>query len=82
LHDESYVGELLRAARGLVMGNPILRDVVERASAGPEEIIHAVAAALSAAGGAAPLRLPMRALVCIARAAWQAREAGGAEPSQ
>jgi SAM-dependent methyltransferase len=56
------------AARGLVMGNPILRDVVERASAGPEEIVQAVAAALSAAGGAAPLRLPMRALVCIARA--------------
>ena len=90
-YDESYIGELLRAARfevvscervelearsptaqdaarGLVTGNPILRDVVERASAPPEEIIYAVAAALSAAGGAAPLRLPMRALVCLARA--------------
>ena len=57
------------AARGMVTGNPILRDVVERGSAGPEEIIDAVAAALSAVGGAAPLRLPMSALVCVARAA-------------
>ena len=51
------------AARGVVMGNPILLDIGERATAPPEEIIHAVAAALAAEGGAAPLRLPMRALV-------------------
>lgn len=56
------------AARGLVTGNPILLDVLERATAPPEEIIHAVAAALAAEGGAAPLRLPMRALVFLARA--------------
>jgi ubiquinone/menaquinone biosynthesis C-methylase UbiE len=56
------------AARGLVTGNPILLDVGERATAPPEEIIHAVAAALAAQGGDAPLRLPMRALVFLARA--------------
>jgi hypothetical protein len=41
---------------------------MERATAQPEEIIRAVAAALAAEGGAAPLRLPMRALVVLARA--------------
>lgn len=56
------------AARGLVTGNPILLDIVERATAQPEKVIHAVAAALAAEGGAAPLRLPMRALVFMARA--------------
>jgi ubiquinone/menaquinone biosynthesis C-methylase UbiE len=54
------------AARGVVTGNPILLDIVERATATQEEIIHAVAAALAAEGGAAPLRLPMRALVVLA----------------
>jgi SAM-dependent methyltransferase len=56
------------AARGLVTGNPVLLDIMDRATAPPEEIIHAVAAALAAEGGAAPLRLPMRALVVLARA--------------
>lgn len=58
----------LDAARGLVTGNPILPAVTERATAPVEEIIRAVAAALAAEGGAAPLRLPMRALVVVARA--------------
>jgi ubiquinone/menaquinone biosynthesis C-methylase UbiE len=56
------------AARGLVTGNPIVLAVTERATAPAEEIIRAVAAALAARGGAAPLRLPMRALVVQARA--------------
>lgn len=56
------------AARGYVTGNPIMRDVVERASASPDEITQAVAAAFAAVGGDAPLRLPMRALVVVARA--------------
>lgn len=56
------------AAIGLVTGNPILLDVVGRATAPPAEIIRAVAAALAAEGGAAPLRLPMGALVVLARA--------------
>lgn len=58
----------LDAARGLVTGNPILLAVTERATAPADEIIRAVAAALAAEGGAAPLRLPMRALVVLARA--------------
>jgi len=57
----------LDAARGLVTGNPILQAVTERATAPAEEIVQAVAAALAAEGGAAPLRLPMRALVVLAR---------------
>jgi SAM-dependent methyltransferase len=58
----------LDAARGLVTGNPILLSVQERATASTEEIIQAVAGALAAEGGAAPFRLPMRALVVVARA--------------
>lgn len=56
------------AARGLVMGNPVLLDVTERATAPAEQIVEAVAAGLAAEGGAAPLRLPMRALVFLAQA--------------
>ncbi len=56
------------AARGLVTGNPVLLDVAERATAPAEEIVGAVAAALAAEGGTAPLRLPMRALVFLAQA--------------
>jgi len=46
----------------------VILDVTERATAPAEEIIGAVAAALAAEGGAAPLRLPMRALVSLAQA--------------
>jgi SAM-dependent methyltransferase len=56
------------AAKGLVIGNPVVLDVTERATAPAEEVVRAVAAALAAEGGAAPMRLPMRALVCSARA--------------
>ena len=56
------------AERGLVTGNPVLLDIMERATASPEEIIHAVAGALAAEGGSAPFHLPMRALVFSARA--------------
>jgi ubiquinone/menaquinone biosynthesis C-methylase UbiE len=56
------------AAQGLVLGNPIVLDIQERATAPVEEIISAVAAGLTAAGGTAPLRLPMGALVVLARA--------------
>jgi ubiquinone/menaquinone biosynthesis C-methylase UbiE len=55
------------AARGLVWGNPV-QDIDERATAPAEEIIAAVASELAAEGGAAPLRLPTRALVIVARA--------------
>jgi len=56
------------AARGLVMGNPVLLDVTERATAPAEEIVAAVAQALAAEGGDQPLRLPMKALVFLAQA--------------
>ena len=56
------------AARGLVLGNPVLLDITERATAPAEEIVAAVAAGLAAEGGATPLRLPMRALVFLAQA--------------
>ena len=58
----------LEAARGAVTGNPVLKDIQERATAPVDVIIEAVAAALAAEGGAAPLTLPMRALVVVARA--------------
>lgn len=59
----------LDAARGLVLGNPVLLAIQERATAPAGAIVEAVAHALAAAGGAAPFRVPMRALVVVARAA-------------
>ena len=52
----------------MVTGNPILAAISERATAPTEAVIQAVGEALAAEGGSAPLRLPMRALVVIARA--------------
>lgn len=57
------------AARGLVTGNPVVLAIEERATAPVDDIVGAVAARLAAAGGAAPLRLPMSALVFRARKA-------------
>jgi len=56
------------AALGLVTWNPVVLDVNERATAPAEEIVAAVAQALAAEGGDAPLRLPMKALVFLAQA--------------
>lgn len=56
------------AARGLVFGNPVLSAIEARGTTRPERIVSAVAGALAQAGGAAPLRLPMCALVFLARA--------------
>jgi ubiquinone/menaquinone biosynthesis C-methylase UbiE len=66
---EARSASALDAARGLVTGNPIHLAVTERATAPVDEIIEALAAALAAEGGGAPFRLPMRALVVVARAA-------------
>ena len=57
------------AARGLVVGNPVLRDVAERATASVEDVVLAVASALSVRGGQAPFRLPMQSMSIVARAA-------------
>jgi len=56
------------AARGLVLGNPVLFAIQDRGSADPEDIIAALGRALVSAGGEQPLRLPIRAVVFIARA--------------
>jgi ubiquinone/menaquinone biosynthesis C-methylase UbiE len=55
-----------QAARGLVFGSPFFNQIVERGTVPPDVIMHAVAARLSEEGGAAPMRLPMRALVFTA----------------
>jgi ubiquinone/menaquinone biosynthesis C-methylase UbiE len=53
-------------ASGLVCGNPTINDVRQRASASVEDVVAAVAAALSKAFGADQLRVPMRAIVVTA----------------
>ena len=58
----------LDAARGLVIGSPVLMAINERGTATPEEIVQALAAALAKEGGASPLQLPLSALVIRARA--------------
>jgi ubiquinone/menaquinone biosynthesis C-methylase UbiE len=57
------------AARGLVLGNPVLLAIQERAAAPVDAIVDAVAEALAAEGGGAPFRAPMSALVFVCRAA-------------
>ncbi|HQR17818.1 MAG TPA: methyltransferase domain-containing protein [Gemmatimonadales bacterium] len=57
------------AARGLVLGNPVYGAIEARGTAKPDVIMAAVAAALAEAGGSAPLRLPMGAIVVVARTA-------------
>jgi SAM-dependent methyltransferase len=65
---EALGSSAIEAARGLVTGNPVLLEIQQRGSASPDAIIEALARELSRAGGEAPLRLPMRALVYLARA--------------
>lgn len=57
-----------RAAKGLVFGTPLNTAIQERGTVEGEVIVHAVAARLAHEGGAAPMRLPMRALVFTAQA--------------
>jgi ubiquinone/menaquinone biosynthesis C-methylase UbiE len=65
---EARGASAMEAARGLVTGNPVLLEILQRGSARPDAIIEALARELARAGGEAPLRLPMRALVFLARA--------------
>jgi ubiquinone/menaquinone biosynthesis C-methylase UbiE len=55
------------AAKGLVFGTPLFTQIQDRGTADPTAIMHAVATRLAEAGGAQPMRLPMRALVFTAR---------------
>lgn len=54
------------AARGLVHGNPVINVLRERSESRIPEIEAAVAAAVAAQCGAAPVRAKMQALICIA----------------
>ena len=56
------------AARGLVSGSPVGAQIAQRDASKLPEITDAVAARLHIAGGATPMRLPMRARVFTARA--------------
>lgn len=53
-------------AVGLVEGNPTIHEIQERATAPAGEIVDAVAEALAAEFGDAPMRTPLRALVVTA----------------
>lgn len=50
-------------AEGLVAGNPSILEVQERGSAPVEEVINAVAKAVSKKFGDNPLRTPLQAIV-------------------
>lgn len=54
-------------ARGFVEGNPGILQIQERATANPEEIVTAVAEALEAAFGPAPLQIPLQEIVFLSR---------------
>lgn len=54
-------------ARGFVEGNPGILQIQERATANPDDIITAVAEALEAAFGPAPLQIPLQEIVFLAR---------------
>jgi len=57
----------LDAATGTVTGNPVIDAIRDRATAPAETVIAAVAEALAAAGGAAPMVLPMRSILVMGR---------------
>lgn len=59
--------DAVSVARGFVEGNPGIIQIRERASAEPEDIVRATAAALEDTYGPAPLRIPLREFVFLAR---------------
>jgi len=58
--------DALSVARGFVEGNPGILQIRERATADAEDIVHAVADAISGAYGPAPLQLPLQEIVFLA----------------
>ena len=56
------------AAKGLVLGTPLIHAIEERGSIDPNVIVHAVATRLAHEGGSEPMTLPMRARIFSARA--------------
>ena len=59
--------DAVSVARGFVEGNPGIIQIQERASADPEDIVQAVAAATENVYGPAPLQIPLREFVFLAR---------------
>ena len=59
-------GDAHHVARGFVAGNPGIHEIRERASADPETIIEAVAAAIEAEFGPVPLEIPLQEIVYLA----------------
>jgi ubiquinone/menaquinone biosynthesis C-methylase UbiE len=55
------------AATGLLCGSPMFTQLQERGVTDPREIIDRAAAVLADAGGLAPMRLPMQAIVFTAQ---------------
>jgi hypothetical protein len=51
--------------RGFVNGNPGLLHIRERATADPEDIVHAVAVAIGNAYAPAPVRIPLQEIVFL-----------------
>jgi SAM-dependent methyltransferase len=54
-------------ARGFVEGNPGILQIRERAICDPEDVVQAVAGAIEAEYGPAPLQIPLREIVILAR---------------
>jgi len=54
-------------ARGFVEGNPGILQIRERGEVDPEAIVTALAAEIEALYGPAPLQVPLREIVCLAR---------------
>ncbi len=55
------------SARGFITGNPTILEVEQRATVGAEEIVAAAAKALEGEFGPAPVKLPFREIVYLAR---------------
>lgn len=60
---EKDVPDAAAFARGLICGNPVFDQILERGGAGHDEIIASLAAALRREFGADPGRMPLQAIV-------------------
>jgi SAM-dependent methyltransferase len=63
---ETAIPQARRFAEGLILGNPIVEEICARGTAEPDAIIAALTAALEAAFGRDPGRMPLQAIVVSA----------------
>ncbi len=63
LRIDKAISQAKHFAHGLICGNPIIEEIEVRGTAGPGEIVDAVAAALQREFGADPGRMPLQALI-------------------